>query len=153
MNPSASAAKRVSKSRTRGPIYVQDTEPAQDNVRGLAFSSSTPIMVDVLDRSGNADALARKYHPSVLRRARRRRFNRLLRLNPKIANAVSLGLLSAALYGLLFTYEREVLEMSVGRSWSFLVPASIALLFSFVHGGFTGAFWDAVGMKPNTVRK
>lgn len=32
----------------------------------------------------------------------------------------------------------------------FFVPIGIALLFSFVHGAFTGRFWDVLGLKART---
>lgn len=152
-DPFETEAERIAKLGVRTPIYMPGTSSEEEPVRGLAFSSGTPLTVDVIGDFHGGDAVARKYHPSVLRRARRRRFNRLLRENPKVAIAAGLGLVSAVLYGLLFNYEHEILVASVGGSWSFLVPASIALVFSFVHGSFTGAFWDAVGLKPNTVRK
>lgn len=69
---------------------------------------------------------------------------------PKTVKAVWLGLLSLALYVLLFLNERTVLELSVKYWWSFLVPTAIAFVFSFAHGAFTGAFWDAVGLKPKS---
>lgn len=99
------------------------------------------------------ESLVRKYDPTVLRRARRRQFSRMLHVNPKLVKVVPLGMLSLTLYAFLFIFERDVLRLSTGHSWSFLVPVTIALLFSFVHGSFTGAFWDVIGLKPNAVRK
>jgi hypothetical protein len=72
---------------------------------------------------------------------------------PKTLKALWLGLLSLGLYALLFMNERLVLELSVKYWWSFLVPTAIAFVFSFAHGAFTGAFWDAVGLKPKTTKK
>jgi hypothetical protein len=110
-------------------------------------------MPAVFDDEADITDLKRKYHTSVMRRARRRQFGRFRRLHPKLMYAAPRGALSLALYAILFANERQVLEMSVSYWWSFLVPVSIALVFSLVHGSFTGAFWDALGLRPNTVRK
>ena len=123
-----------------------------NRVDKYAFTTSSPITGDVLSGYGGIRPVGRKYNPEVIRRARRRRLNRL-RTDPRILRAAFLGTLSLFLYTLLFQNEQAVLELSVGRWWSFLIPVSIALTFSFVHGAFTGAFWDAVGLKPHTVRK
>ena len=111
-----------------------------------------PDVVDAWKAPAPIDKVARKYRREVIRRARRRRIYRF-RSNPRIIKAVSLGALSAMLYTLLFLNERLVLELSAGHWYSFLVPVAIALTFSFVHGSFTGAFWDAIGLRPHTVRK
>lgn len=76
-----------------------------------------------------------------------------LRRSPRFWKAVGLGVVSLALYVALFANAQAVLEFSVRERWSFVVPIAIAFLFSFVHGAFTGAFWDAVGLKPRVVRK
>ncbi|MGE5503857.1 MAG: hypothetical protein ACM31L_05490 [Actinomycetota bacterium] len=65
---------------------------------------------------------------------------------------MALGVLSLGLYVLLFSYEREVLQASVGGGWAVMVPITIAFVFSFVHGAFTGGFWDMLGLKAK-VRK
>lgn len=71
-------------------------------------------------------------------------------LNAQTARTLALGVVSLILYVLLFTYEREVLQASMGGGWAVAVPIGIAFLFSFVHGAFTGGFWDMVGLKANT---
>lgn len=60
---------------------------------------------------------------------------------------IGLGVLSLGLYVLLFTYEQDVLRLSLEGAWGFLVPIVIAFIFSFVHGAFTGGFWDMLGLK------
>lgn len=58
------------------------------------------------------------------------------------------GILSAACYALLFGYEPEVMASFTrtdGLYW--LLPVATAFVFSFVHGAFTGYFWDAVGIR------
>lgn len=65
---------------------------------------------------------------------------------------LALGGFSLVLYVLLFMNETDVLELSMTPGWGFLVPIAIAFLFSFVHGAFTGGFWDMLGLKAK-VRK
>ncbi len=62
---------------------------------------------------------------------------------------VALGLAALVLYWLLFSYEAAILDVSARGHWYFLVPIAIAFLFSFVHGAFTGRFWDALGIKAS----
>lgn len=68
--------------------------------------------------------------------------------------AVALGGLSLALYALLFSFDEELVELARsthrGDKRFFFVPIAIALLFSFVHGAFTGRFWDALGLKARS---
>jgi hypothetical protein len=61
--------------------------------------------------------------------------------------AAALGAGSLALYLCLFLAERTILEVSSRGGWYFVVPVLIAFLFSFVHGSFTGRFWEALGIK------
>lgn len=65
---------------------------------------------------------------------------------------IALGAVSLALYLLLFTNERAVLELSLAGGWGFMVPITIAFAFSFIHGAFTGGFWDMLGLKAQ-IRK
>lgn len=62
--------------------------------------------------------------------------------------------MSVALYALLFWFDEELLELAQstrrGDKRLFFVPIGIALLFSFVHGAFTGRFWDVLGLKART---
>ncbi|MBI5120681.1 MAG: hypothetical protein HZA67_06725 [Rhodospirillales bacterium] len=63
---------------------------------------------------------------------------------------ILLGVVSLVLYIILFSNENAVLEISMAKGWGFLVPIAIAFLFSFVHGAFTGGFWDMLGLKAQT---
>lgn len=63
---------------------------------------------------------------------------------------ILLGVVSLVLYIILFSNENAVLELSMDGGWGFLVPIAIAFLFSFVHGAFTGGFWDMLGLKAQT---
>ena len=70
--------------------------------------------------------------------------------NPKTRKAIAWGIVSGILYYLLFHNAHEVLVWSVKSWWSPLVPISIAFAISYAHGNFTGAFWEALGVKPKS---
>ena len=74
-----------------------------------------------------------------------------------VVKAIAYGLASVALYVLLFVYADETIEIARrtrdGEKLLFLVPILIALVFSLVHGAFTGYFWDAMGLKPVDKKK
>jgi hypothetical protein len=58
------------------------------------------------------------------------------------------GVLSAVCYALLFAYEREVMAAFTRTDELYwLLPVLTAFVFSFVHGAFTGYFWEAVGIR------
>ncbi|MBF0184304.1 MAG: hypothetical protein HQM06_07935 [Magnetococcales bacterium] len=61
--------------------------------------------------------------------------------------AIGWGVLSIALYLLLFIYDKEVLELSAKGKWYFVFPVVVAFLFSVVHGNFTGEFWRSLGIR------
>lgn len=69
----------------------------------------------------------------------------------RLAAALALGAMSAALYFLLYLFADEITALAVkareGQKLYALVPIAIALVFSFVHGTFTGRFWDLIGLK------
>lgn len=147
------AAARQSRLRGGDPLYIQDLVDEPKQSENPAFRSSSPITAHVLDTTADLLPLGNKYHSAIRRHARRRQINRFRRLHPKILKALPLGMISLSLYALLFANEHQVMAMSLDYWWSFLVPASIALVFSLAHGSFTGAFWDAIGLQPNTIRK
>lgn len=60
---------------------------------------------------------------------------------------------SAALYLLLYLYAESILSASRQGGWYFAIPIGIAFVFSFVHGNFTGQFWDLFGIKAKTTKK
>lgn len=68
-----------------------------------------------------------------------------------ITATLSYGLVSAALYGLLIAYSDLFVELAQrtreGEKAWFLIPLAIAFLFSWVHGNFTGYFWEALGLR------
>ena len=70
----------------------------------------------------------------------------------RLLKAIVYGAASLALYALLFVYAGETVELArrtrEGETIWFLAPIVIAFVFSLVHGAFTGAFWDAIGLGP-----
>jgi hypothetical protein len=62
------------------------------------------------------------------------------------------GAASLALYALLLTNSGLLIELAErtrnGESRFFLVPVSVAFVFSYIHGTFTGQFWDRIGVRP-----
>jgi hypothetical protein len=64
---------------------------------------------------------------------------------------VALGTVSTSLYGGLYAYSGELVELAEmtrdGEKGWFVVPIAIAFLFTLVHGAFTGYFWDLLGLK------
>jgi hypothetical protein len=63
------------------------------------------------------------------------------------AALVVTGVASALCYGLLFTYEKEVMATFTRTDgWYPALPILTAFVFSFVHGAFTGYFWEVLGV-------
>lgn len=64
---------------------------------------------------------------------------------------VGYGVLSAALYVLLFMYSDQLNALAIatrsGEKIYALVPLVIAMVFSLVHGAFTNYFWELLGLK------
>jgi len=62
-----------------------------------------------------------------------------------------LGTASAALYFLLYLFSDTLPGLAAatrqGEKLYALVPLVIAMVFSFVHGAFTGHFWDLLGLR------
>ncbi|MAT65766.1 MAG: hypothetical protein CMN57_08980 [Gammaproteobacteria bacterium] len=68
-----------------------------------------------------------------------------------LAVTLLLGAISAGLYFLLFLYSDRLVELAAatrqGEKLYALIPIAIALVFSFVHGAFTGRFWELLGLQ------
>lgn len=78
-------------------------------------------------------------------RARARRVNKS-KLYLKLAAS---GVVSGALYLLLYLYEREVMAAFTRTDgWFPALPVLAAFVFSFAHGAFTAYFWEVVGITP-----
>lgn len=65
----------------------------------------------------------------------------------QLVQTVVYGLVTLLLYSLLYVFEDSVLGLSSRGGWYFIFPVTIAFVFSFVHGTFTGRFWDVLGIK------
>ena len=63
------------------------------------------------------------------------------------------GVVSAAMYLMLYLYHEPILVASKQGGWNFVLPIGIAFAFSLVHGNFTGYFWDLLGVKAKTTKK
>ncbi|MBF0629234.1 MAG: hypothetical protein HQL91_13540 [Magnetococcales bacterium] len=57
------------------------------------------------------------------------------------------GAASLTLYALLLRFEQSILAWSTQGRWFFMLPILIAFAFSLVHGRFTGAFWENLGIR------
>lgn len=68
---------------------------------------------------------------------------------PQLIRLGLFGAASAVLYGFLFLLEENIVDLTQHGHWSFVVPISLAFLFSYFHGAFTGGFWDALGIRAN----
>lgn len=68
-----------------------------------------------------------------------------------LAATLLLGAVSAGLYFLLFLYSDRLVELAAatrqGEQRYALIPIVIALVFSFIHGAFTGRFWELLGLR------
>ena len=67
---------------------------------------------------------------------------------------ITLGLISFLLYDLLYHFNLDIRHLAElanhgNKTW-FWVPIVIALIFSLVHGAFTGHFWDSLGLKAKS---
>lgn len=66
---------------------------------------------------------------------------------------ILLGIISIALYVILLTKQDTVISY-FGRGGLYAVlPIATALLFSFVHGSFTGNFWTVLGIEASKKKK
>ncbi|MFA5627077.1 MAG: hypothetical protein WCX90_01835 [Thiohalomonadaceae bacterium] len=67
-----------------------------------------------------------------------------------VATAI-FGVSSLVLYLLLFVYSDQLVlwaeQTRQGQKVLFLVPIVIAFVFSWVHGSFTGYFWELLGVR------
>lgn len=72
--------------------------------------------------------------------------------NPLLATIV-FGTISIALYIMLLLNSEWLIELAQrtknGEKFLFLVPIIVAFVFSYVHGAFTGHFWESVGLRAS----
>jgi hypothetical protein len=71
-----------------------------------------------------------------------------------IASTVLFGAGSIALYALLLANSDLLVELAQrtknGEKWLFLVPVIVAFVFSYIHGTFTGQFWERIGLRASS---
>jgi len=61
---------------------------------------------------------------------------------------IASGIVSGALYFLLYLYEREILAAFTRTDgWYPALPVIAAFVFSFAHGAFTASFWEVLGIR------
>ena len=61
---------------------------------------------------------------------------------------IASGIVSAALYLLLYLYEREILAAFTRTDgWYPALPVVAAFVFSFAHGVFTACFWEVLVIR------
>jgi hypothetical protein len=66
---------------------------------------------------------------------------------------ILMGIVSIALYALLFA-EQEWINTHFAKGGLYaLLPIITAFVFSIVHGSFTGNFWSFLGMHPKQKRE
>lgn len=77
------------------------------------------------------------------------------RQTKSLVSILLLGTASASLYLLLYLYSDKLTDVSTlirqGHKGLVVIPIGIALIISFVHGAFTGRFWDLLGLKAKKV--
>jgi uncharacterized integral membrane protein len=59
------------------------------------------------------------------------------------------GLLSMVLYAILFGNQDVVSNVFTRGGFYAFLPIGTALIFSFVHGSFTGHFWTVMGVEAS----
>lgn len=70
----------------------------------------------------------------------------------KVIQLLAYGAVVAVLYGLLYVFDKQVIEICRRGGWWFVFPVSVAFVFSIFHGNFTSLFWDLLGVRPKQKR-
>jgi len=70
-----------------------------------------------------------------------------------IGKLIISGLFSIALFTALFTNQDLVSSAFTRGGWYAFLPIGTALLFSLVHGSFTGHFWTVMGIEAAKKKK
>ncbi len=69
------------------------------------------------------------------------------------ASMIIMGCISAILYATLLIQQDVITKyFTLGGFFAFL-PIATALLFSYVHGNFTGSFWTVLGVEASKKKK
>ncbi|MGO9950643.1 MAG: hypothetical protein ACLPN1_00335 [Dissulfurispiraceae bacterium] len=69
-----------------------------------------------------------------------------------VGKAVMFGVLSIAIYSLLFIYEAPIIDNFARGGFFAFLPIAAAFLISYVHGSFTGNFWSVLGVEASKKR-
>ncbi len=68
--------------------------------------------------------------------------------------ALLFGLGSIGLYIMLYVFNYDIRHLAEltnqGDKSFFLLPIGIALVFSVIHGAFTGHFWNVLGLQAKS---
>lgn len=68
-----------------------------------------------------------------------------------MGKALAYGIVSALMFFALFKYSDHFVDWALrtrhGEKMFFIIPILVAFAFSYVHGAFTGLFWDTLGLK------
>ena len=68
-----------------------------------------------------------------------------------VAAALAYAVASIALYALLFAYADQFADWARrtrdGEKALAFIPVAVAFVFSWVHGAFTGYFWELLGLR------
>jgi hypothetical protein len=67
-----------------------------------------------------------------------------------IGRALLYGVVSLALYALIYIYQDEFMHWTTKGGWYFIFPVMLAFLFSYFHGGFTRYFWEVLGVRAKS---
>ncbi len=72
-----------------------------------------------------------------------------LKKKKALKNTIAFGVLSTALYLAVFLNEDLVTKFFTKGGIYCVLPVFTAIIFSFVHGAFTGNFLSAIGIEPS----
>ena len=66
-----------------------------------------------------------------------------------LKTTILFGLMTGALYGVIFSYSDLVMKYFTKGGVYALLPVLTAFVVSFVHGTFAGTFWSALGIEAS----
>ncbi|MBI4697459.1 MAG: hypothetical protein HY758_00685 [Nitrospirae bacterium] len=69
------------------------------------------------------------------------------------SKAIFMGIISIALYAALLM-NQDTLNQYFGRGGMYaFLPISVAFIFSYIHGTFTGSFWTVMGVEASKKKR
>lgn len=70
-------------------------------------------------------------------------------LKKPVGRMILTGIISVGLYVLLLT-NQGLINSTFGKGGLYaILPIATALVFSFIHGSFTGSFWSVLGVEAS----